>query len=68
MTTKRFTKEKLLLDLVRMRDSRGLQHGFIAGNGWAQVKGKGEELNREYGEWDFIRDLISMIDSGDIGR
>ena len=37
-------------------------HGFDRNNGYAQVKGKGEELNRLYGEYSTLRDLVQEFE------
>lgn len=63
----RFSKAKLLDDLREMAERRRKLHGFDPGNGYAQVRGKGEEANREYGEWRTILDIINWIDSSSIG-
>ena len=34
---------------------------FSRGNGWAQVKGKGEAVNRDYGAWDALNSLMEDL-------
>ena len=35
---------------------------FDPGNGWAQVIGKGEEINRAYGEYYMLRLMLDAFD------
>lgn len=36
-------------------------YGFTRKNGWSQVEGKGEEINRAYGEYDCCLSLIDAF-------
>ena len=70
MSTPRFSKASLLERLERRMDSMseeakrlGLRRGFDPGDGWDQVRGRGEELNRLYGAWNFIRELVQDLRS-----
>ncbi len=38
--------------------------GFDPHNGWAQVDGRGEEVNRDYGAYRAYLELIDSIESG----
>ena len=38
------------------------KHHFDAGNGYAQVRGKGEEVNRAYGEWDVLLQMAEAFE------
>lgn len=37
-------------------------YGFDGANGWDQVRGKGEEVNRAYGQYVAMRDLLNAIE------
>lgn len=39
-------------------DALEREHGFDSRNGWAQVEGKGEAVNRAYGEYETLRGLV----------
>lgn len=47
----RFSKEKLAHHLARKIHYLANIHKFDHDNGWVQVEGKGEEINRAYGEY-----------------
>jgi len=36
--------------------------GFVTSNGWAQVDGKGEQANRDYGRWEALMELATEFD------
>lgn len=58
----RFCKEKVRKILeINIRTLEN-EHGFYSGNGWNQVNGKGEEINRAYGKWDFARILMDVLE------
>ena len=60
--TERFSKATLAGHLTRRIDYLGKEWNFDPGNGWNQVKGKGEEANRAYGEWECARRLMERFD------
>jgi len=54
----RFSK-KTLAEYIKARLSN---YDFDRGNGWAQVNGKGEHLNRDYGAFDTLMMLAAEFD------
>lgn len=58
----RFSKKILLIELQADRDRLEKEHGFIEKDGWNQVTGKGEYINRMYGQYNFILHLITELD------
>lgn len=66
--TKRFSKSKLITDLRDLAAERQKLHKFDAGNGYEQVEGKGEDINRDYAEWRMLLYVAKWIEQGEIGR
>lgn len=64
----RFSKNAMVLYLSSMATMIEDKYGFDPHNGWAQVDGKGEELNREYGEYRAYLNLIESIQSGSVAE
>lgn len=58
----RFSKAKLLAAIRLRRNELELQYDFDPGNGYAQVRGKGEEINHAYGEYDGLARLRTYLD------
>lgn len=58
---RRFSKASLLEHLDRRITALQEKYRFDPMNGWAQVRGRGEEINREYGEYATLRDLRSRV-------
>jgi hypothetical protein len=54
----RFSKQSLAIYLARRIRAAQKTFGFHDRSGWNQVAGKGEEINRAYGE--YIADLNTM--------
>jgi len=59
---KNFSKKSILEFLEFKLQGLIKVYGFDLNTGYAQVEGKGEELNREYGEYYFYKTLISSLD------
>lgn len=60
----RFSKGKLLNELRYRAIELGDAHGFDIDKGYSQVEGKGEEVNRAYGEWETLTTLFQQIRDG----
>jgi len=58
---KRFSKEKMLNDLDGLIQQLVRNEGFDVRDGWQQVDGKGEAINRAYGQMDAYLALWFMI-------
>ena len=63
MSKPRFSKQALLEGLQIAIDSLKKEHGFRHDNGWNQVRGKGEEANRAYGEFEAYSHVRDMIET-----
>lgn len=50
----RFSRGQLLLWVTRKRAAMQEEFGFDPNNGYAQVDGRGEEINRAYGMYDML--------------
>jgi hypothetical protein len=57
----RFSKAKLAAYVERRRIELQTEFGFDPTNGWAQVEGKGEAVNRAYGEYDSLANLVDVF-------
>lgn len=58
----RFSKKmlaKIIADKVFYLQDK---NRFDPDDGWAQVHGKGEEINRDYGEYITLKNLVSQLD------
>lgn len=62
----RFTKAAVLAFIDLTREQFEATHGFDPRNGWAQVEGRGEAVNRDYGAYSVLRDLADCIENGDL--
>lgn len=51
ISKRRFSKMKVARVLARKISALIKEHGFDPDRGWEQVEGKGEEVNRAYGEF-----------------
>ena len=58
----RFSKATLAARLSDRVTRLQLEWNFDPRNGYAQVEGRGEEINRAYGEWNALRDLMEEFD------
>ncbi len=71
---KRFNKDKLIKDLWEIINKNisimytENNHHFDVTDGYSQVVGKGEGVNRAYQEIRTIIDIADLINSGSIGR
>jgi hypothetical protein len=61
---KRFSKAKMIAHLERLLADIQATHNFDPTNGWAQVRGHGEEKNREYGRYAMLRGLLVDLRGG----
>ena len=57
----RFSKAILTEYITKRLTYLEATHGFDRANGWAQVQGLGEELNRLYGEYKHLKDLAQKF-------
>jgi hypothetical protein len=62
-----FSKSNLLKELQVNADRIQKENGFTIHNGYAQVVGMNETINRAYGEWSCIRSIIESISGGYLG-
>lgn len=58
----RFSKNALATFCYRNIERLEREHGFTRSNGWSQVSGKSEAINRAYGEYDAYLTIISEYD------
>ncbi len=63
---KRFSKQTLAEDLEQRMDAIQKKRNFDLHNGWVQVQGKGEEINRDYGALDALRTLYHAYSLNDL--
>lgn len=61
---KRFSKRKMIEHLERRLQSIQAEHNFDPTNGYVQVRGRGDDKNRAYGEYSMLRDLLSRVRDG----
>ena len=61
-TNQRFSKKELARFLRAGIEYRQRQYNFDPDDGCAQVQGKGEKINRVYGEWDVLNTLMEEFD------
>jgi len=54
-------KKELIEFLENKIEEKEKIFGFVEHNGYAQVEGKGEKLNREYGEYVFALRLLEEL-------
>jgi hypothetical protein len=66
MSSTRFSKNKMIVYLQNKQNEMEKAYGFDPNDGWDQVEGKGEKLNRLYGEYNQLESLIIAIEYGDI--
>lgn len=62
MTQDRFSKKKLAKDIWGRINALEVTYKFKSYDGWNQVNGKGEEINREYGEYAILLHLTNEYD------
>jgi len=65
---KNFSKKSILEFLEFKLQGLIKVYGFDLNTGYAQVEGKGEELNRVYGEFDAVVVLIQYVEEGRIEK
>lgn len=58
----RFSKKQLAIWIGKKTKWMETEYGFHTQTGWAQVEGKGEKLNRLYGEYEQLQDLMHVFD------
>jgi len=58
-----FSKEVVRKRLTGAIDQLEQTYGFIQKNGWEQVNGKGEEINRLYGAYNTLLGLLDELDN-----
>jgi hypothetical protein len=54
----RFSKKAFIAELAESIQLYELDFGFDRNDGYSQVEGKGEEINRAYGRFDMLCDLL----------
>lgn len=57
----RFSKKQLAQWIGKKTRWMEIEYGFHDQTGWAQVEGKGEELNRLFGEYQQLKDLMGVF-------
>lgn len=62
MAQARFSKTTLAAEVFKRIHRLECDFNFERGNGYAQVTGKGDELNRAYGEFHALLDLAQEFD------
>jgi len=55
----RFSKKQLAIEIWKSINYLENKYGFKSYNGWNQVNGKGEELNRQYGKYECLLSLTN---------
>jgi hypothetical protein len=58
----RFSKQSLIDYIERRQTELEAEFGFTARDGWSQVEGKGEEINRAYGEYTHLSTLVDVFE------
>jgi len=58
----KFSKSKLAADTWERINKLEETYKFKSYNGWAQVDGKGEEINRAYGEYECLLSITNDYD------
>lgn len=61
-----FSKKAMIEHLTICAERLQKEHRFDPGNGWNQVKGKSEEVNRAYGQWRTYLQILDDIECGSI--
>jgi hypothetical protein len=61
-TRTRFSKAMVGAWIAERRKALEKQYRFNPQNGWAQVEGKGEVVNRAYGEYDGLLGIAEAFD------
>ena len=64
--TKQRISKRRLLDQLRDLESRANRQ-FNPNDGWSQVHGKGEQINRDYSQWKTIEMIRVLIENGKLG-
>lgn len=58
----RFSKQSVVNTLLKEHDRLIEEYHFNSDDGWSQVDGKGEEINRAYGRFTAIHDILMSIE------
>ncbi len=58
----RFSKATLAAFVFKRTEALEKEHKFDSQDGYAQVRGKGEEKNRAYGEFNMLLDLADEFE------
>jgi hypothetical protein len=58
----RFSKQTVIDYIARRQSELEAEFGFDPRNGWSQVDGKGEEINRAYGEYASLSTLVDVFE------
>lgn len=64
MKKDRFSKKKMIADTIRKIDLLENQYGFTYKTGWSQVDGRSESINRAYGRYDALTELLNDLSDG----
>jgi hypothetical protein len=60
---KRFSKASMRAYLEMVQANIEKSYKFDHQSGWSQVEGRGEVMNRAYGEWNMCGMLLRQLDS-----
>jgi hypothetical protein len=60
VTKERFSKQTLADHVFRNLRSLHEEHRFDPDNGWSQVIGKSQEINRAYGRWEALTAIADI--------
>lgn len=60
---KRFSKSTVSVYLLQRLNNLIDQYNFDSNVGWVQVEGLGEVMNRAYGEFITLQDLVDNLDT-----
>lgn len=61
MSASRFSRRVVADEISRALAALYRDHDFDERDGYAQVRGRGEEINRAYGEWDALLRLSERL-------
>lgn len=68
MTTPRFSKSAMVDYLARRIDRMERVYGFTTHSGWAQVDGKPADIQRAYGAFDMLQEILLAVETGEVTR